>query len=231
MNVRGLVVCVQYDDILSITLPRNMQHLDDCLVVTSPADKDTQRLADSLGAKWFATDAFYRNSARLNKGLAIEQAFDALGHGWILIWDADILLPFSLPDFQPRLGCLYTARRRILTDYSQWRSHLVDWSGLPLRPENHFYGYFQLFHADDPVLKSRPWYGIDYTHAGGGDDVFQKRWPANRKLRPPFEVLHLGPCDANWFGRVTPRLDGATIEAASERRRTMQTYLRSKGWG
>jgi hypothetical protein len=233
-GVRGLTVCVEYDDLLAITLPRNIQHLEECLVVTSTKDKRTQALAESIPrVRVHATDAFYRNGAKFNKGAAIEEAFDVLGReGWILIWDSDILFPFHVPHFRRESGCLYTARRRILEDYSQWQSHLVDWFRLPLRPDsNQFYGYFQLFHATDPVLEKRPWYGVAHTHAGGGDNYFQKRWPKSRKIRPPFEVLHLGPCDANWFGRATPRLDGQQTAEANERQRIMEKYLRFKGWG
>ncbi len=42
--VKGIVVCVEYDDLLTITLPRNARHLTEIVVVTSPTDLRTQQV-------------------------------------------------------------------------------------------------------------------------------------------------------------------------------------------
>jgi hypothetical protein len=241
LPIRALTVCVGYDDLLRVTLPTVLPHVQELLVITSPADTRTTALTVSHGrVRVHQTDAFYRGGAKFNKGLAIEEGFDALGRdGWILVLDADIVLP---PDTSERLGeCgltpgrLYTPRRRILDDptrYPLWSDH-TRWRGLPLRREDHgFYGYFQLFHAADPVLARRPWYGVNWTHAGHCDNEFQRKWDRRDKHRPAFEVLHLGRCDTNWFGRVSGRIDGAPADPEATARRELQERLRRKyGWG
>jgi hypothetical protein len=78
-------------------------------------------------------------------------------------------------------------------------------------------GYTQIFHADDPALGPPPWHETDWKHAGGADSLFQSKWPADRKVRPPWEVLHLGPAGHNWFGRATPRADGTVPDGSAER--------------
>ena len=209
--MRGLVVSVDYDDLLAITLPRNARHLTEILVVTSPNDVRTQAVVAAVpNARCFVTDAFYRDGAKFNKGAAIEQAFDVLGRdGWTLIWDADILLP-DAPDWrQCDPARLYGAKRRLLSDVSRWSSGLRNWRALPLSSEFGWPGYFQLFHGSSPRLRDvRPWYATHSPHAAIGDKHFHDHWPIVEKGWLPFEVLHLGPRDTNWFGRSSKRLDG-----------------------
>lgn len=229
-DVRGIVVCVHYDDLLAITLPRNIRFLSECLVVTSPDDVRTKELVASIpNCRLFETDLFYRNGAKFNKGAALEAGMDILGRdGWILIWDADTLFPENMvlhPKIKP--GNLYGPPRLILDDPKQW-SPEFEWKCAHGTVDWEFPGYFQLFQADDPVLKQRPWYGIDWVHAGGGDSVFQYRWPPSRKIRLPFHVLHLGPRDTNWYGRASERLDGEAIPEASERLESMRDLARFK---
>lgn len=94
-----------------------------------------------------------------------------------------------------------------------------NWTSFPLhRQQQEFAGYSQIFHANDPHLGPAPWHEIDWKHAGGADSFFQMKWPEACKIRPPFEVLHLGPAGQNWFGRSTPRADGTLLEGSTERR-------------
>ncbi len=225
--MKGIVVCVNYDDLLSITLNRNMRHLEECVVVTSPEDERTQRLVASIpSTRCFITDAFYRNGAKFNKGAAIEEAFDALGRdGWILIWDADILLPDSLPMPSLNPEMMYGAPRRLLNDPKRWDKSL-NWKSLQLSRETGYPGYFQLFHGST-LAGVRPWYAVHSIHAATGDAHFEGHWPANRKTHLPFEVLHLGPRDVNWFGRASERIDGQAVpvdEAEADR------LFREHGW-
>lgn len=225
--IKGLVVCVDYDDYLGITLPANMRHLIECVVVTSPTDERTRAVAASVpGARLFMTDAFTRGGRRFNKGAAIEEAFDALGRdGWILVWDADTILPQSLtlvPVMDP--SRLYGAKRRLcgsdeVPPESKWR----DW---PVSREAGWPGYFQLFHGS-ALHDVRPWYGVVSDHAGIGDAYFQNHWPVEKKGWLPVEVLHLGPRDTNWHGRASPRLDGLPTPVSVE---DVDRLFRESGW-
>lgn len=231
LRPRGLVVCVDYADLLEITLPRNLHHFSELVVVTHPEDRATRELVERYPpARYYLTDAFYRHGAKFNKGLALEEGFDALGReGWILVWDADTLFPENWPEITWRVGWLYGARRRILENPADFAEGL-DWSRLPPGRDLVWAGYFQLFHADDPHLRRRPWYDVTFSHAGGCDGYFQRHWPVSCKCWLPFEVLHLGPRDCNWFGRVTPRRDGTRPAQWEERSWLMRSYLEHKGW-
>lgn len=233
IGLRGITVCrtqpgdkatmpggMSYDDLLTITLPRNLRHLAECVVVTSPEDERTRAVVEAVpDARVFITDAFTRHGARFNKGLAMEEGFDALGReGWILIWDADILLPDVLPLDGLTPDALHGARRRMLDDPSQWHEGL-EWGALPTAHDGAPIGFFQLFRADAPGLRGkRPWYDVSFAHAGGSDAYFLGHFGGRLKRMLPIEVLHLGPRDTNWFG---------TDPAGQD---TMSAFVHRNGW-
>lgn len=200
--MRGLTVSVGqwYADLLRITLPKNMRHFQDCLIVTAPGDPAIEVARNVPNVTVSITDAFTRWGARFNKGLAIEEAgFDTMGrHGWICLHDADILLPDTLPLSRCVPSRLYGARRRIVADVGEYRSDIA-WSYWPQLRDNGCIGFFQLFHAS-AIAHKRPWYDVTFAHAGGGDAAFIEHWRPNDRVVLPFDVLHLGPVDTNWFG-------------------------------
>lgn len=223
--MKSLVVCVDYADLLAITLASNARHFDDSLVVTTPRDYATQSVAHSVPrVRTYQTDIFYKYGCAFNKGAAIEEAFDMLGwEGWICHWDADIVMPPETGSYlgHCQIGYLYTARRRICEKPAARDDRI--WTRFPVPTNDDFVsGYFQLFHASDPVLRDRPRYPTHWKHAGGSDTDFCNKWPEDRKQLLPFEVLHLGPPFRNWFGRTTPYLDGSTPARAAELAGAMQ---------
>lgn len=219
IEIRGLTVSVGYGPLLAITLPRNLRYLSECVVVTSHDDIETASIVESIDrARLLKTDAFTRYDAMFNKGLAIEEGFDFLGRNdWILILDADILLPnrFSLPD-NLRPDVLYGASRRILKDPAQWHEDL-NWQHCPRWRDGGPIGFFQLFHAD-AISDKRPWYDVTFSHAGGGDAYFLTHWSASHRRVLPIDCLHLGPVDRHWFG------------TSEEAKRTMDAFVIRNGW-
>lgn len=229
--IKSITVCVEFDDLLAITLPRNKRHFTHTLIVTSSADTRTQQLAARHGCECYVTDAFYERSALFNKGAAMEEGFDELGrNGWICVWDADIVMPSKMIFPKLEIDCLYTPVRCLLEDPSTFRDGL-DWDSLPIATQpGEFPGHFQLFHA---TAVEPPWYGTDWTSAGGCDSDFQAKFPASKWRRPSFKVLHLGPegmpamdtrIGENWTGRVSRRIDTAKLptQAVARKARVRQ---------
>lgn len=248
MGLRAIMVAVDYTDLLAVTLPYNRHHFEDVWIITdekSYGDVSAVAWPDMIpqnGPKILVTDLFYADNAVFNKWRALEWGLDQMGrHGWITLMDADVLWPRWVSENGSegslwrylRPGYLYSPLRRMCVDLSGPDCH--DWSGQFVTPPeshwkyyplhrnvNEWAGYTQIFHSDDPVLGSPPWHEIDWKHAGGADSMFQAKWPRQRRVRPPFEVLHLGPAGVNWCGRVTPRLDGSVPEQAGERGEMMR---------
>lgn len=232
--INAILVCVGYDDFLRLTLPRTLQYVSKLVVVTTPTDHRTIALCDQYPQVIVhKTLAFYDDGASFNKGKALEEGFDVLGRtGWILILDADILLPIVIMPAAITPGTLYTPARRIMSRVDGLiETPKVDPRTLPLRIEHGNFGYFQLFHADDPAVAAHPWYETDWVHAGGADSVFEKRWSKDKKERMSFEVIHLGDPDQNWYGRTRPRLDsGEVAENATALLAKQEALHRKYGW-
>jgi hypothetical protein len=198
------------------------------MVVTTPEDVETQKIAQENNAKVFTTRSFYDDGAIFNKWIALEEGLDAFGrHGLMVIMDADIRWPKRIKHQNYEMGKLYTPRRRVLNPIKRFFLEEKHWrSRARLRNESEWAGYTQIFYADDPHLPNPPWHEIDWIYGAGGDSSFQRLWPQDCKVRPSWEVLHLGPLAANWCGRVSPRMDGRNPEKAEERRFKLAEIMR-----
>lgn len=217
---RAITVCVDYSDILAMTLPYNKHFIEEMMVVTSMTDQKTVDVALEHGARVHQTNTFYREGAHFNLWGAVEEGLDVCGRdGWIMFLDADICLPEHHHNFTPQIGYIYTPHRRIKEDISDGIPEQRKWAQYRrLRVNEDFRGYCQLFHGSDPVLGPSPWHSINWTWKGGQDMAFQSKWPENKWARMPFEVLHLGEAFVNWTGRVSKYRDGTVDPKAKARR-------------
>ena len=137
--------------------------------------------------------------------------------GWLAIMDADVVWPAALVLAEFAEGNLYGPRRRMMTDVGRAVPEEKFWGSYPLHGDREYAGYSQIFHAEDPHLGIPPWHEVNWRHAGGGDSFFQALWPEAKKIRLPWEVLHLGEAGKNWCGRAT-RLTSGELPAESEER-------------
>ena len=217
MKPRAVVTCVEYADILAITLPRIRQAFCEVVVLTTPRDRDTIDLATAAGCRVHKTERFYENKAPFNKGAAIDEALHTFGkYSWMAVVDADIVFPENVDWSMLRTGNLYCPRRRLLPDPNDYRD-TIDSSSLPEIPDKEYPGYCQVWDAQDPLYRE-PLYPVRWRHAGGSDSDFQSRWRAPNRNWLPWEVIHLGKVGVNWNGRVSRFLDGRVPEHAEERR-------------
>lgn len=142
-------------------------------------------------------------------------------------------------------GQLFTPLRRMVDDLAPLRS--VDgvftvpdesmWSNYHIHRNIHEWaGYSQVFWGEDDALKlcancghvagdhtqehvcrRYAWHETDWLHAGGADSFFQRRWQPESKIRPAWEVLHLGPAGVNWMGRSSEYVDGTRHPQGQQR--------------
>lgn len=227
MRLSYLTVSVNYADYLGVATHHNRPHFDDMWVVTTPQDAATQGVCIRERLTPVMTDAFYRNGATFNKGLALNEGLNALASTnpeWIAIMDADT---FVGPDFRTRIeelaatskldkDWMYGARRVLLPTWA-------DYEGLWTReldsyacPDGFCFGWLQLINWNSEAIKGcKPgeWYpgGRDCTEI---DWKFRQLWggfevpytiPNGRIAELPFKVFNLGPDGQNHFGRVSPR--------------------------
>lgn len=236
MGLNAIMVAVDYTDLLSLTLPYNRHHFDKvCIVTDLRDDKRLFELAGEYDCRLYTTDAFTRQGAVFNKWLALEEGLDAMGReGWIAILDADVLWPktVSVAELDGRVlrievaggrttyvrpGQLCSPLRRMHEQPTEVIPPESEWVCYPIhRNVGEWAGYTQIFHGSDPMLGKPPWHNTRYATAGTADSFFQQRWPTKRKIRPDFNVLHLGQAGKNWAGRATNYLDGSKPVRADE---------------
>jgi hypothetical protein len=222
--LRAALTCVNYGDILAYTLPRNRHYFAEVLVVTTTADTETQRIARDTDCQLHVTEAFHRRPSGFFKWAALEEGLDNFGrHGWMALLDADVVWPASLPPVPLERGRLYGPGRRVMADLGSLATVGVppegEWPQFPLWGRDRgryrgWAGYTQIFHAADRRCEKLPWHETYWDSAGRADHLFQLRWPGGYKVRLPWEVLHLGPVEKNWRGRVTPRVGGTADTSA-----------------
>lgn len=232
--IRAILVAVDFSDLLALTLPWNRHHFTSVTVVTSPADEpNVAPVCEANGADWVTTDLFFPEGAHFAKYAGLEYGLDRIGRsGFLCIMDVDILWPRRLPPFAPELGKLYTPRRRMADPIPKQIPPESEWGRYPLHPQQReFSGFTQVFHAADPVLGSPPWHDVRWSHCGGGDSELQSRWEERNKVRPPWEVLHLGPAGVNWLGRASARVDGTVPPDAEQKRQRLRSLIRQRGTG
>lgn len=65
------ITCVQYSDLLKLTLPSILRLFPDATVITNNNDAETYKVVKTHKAKLFQTNAFYRNGYTFGKAAAL----------------------------------------------------------------------------------------------------------------------------------------------------------------
>ena len=229
LRLEAVTTSVGFDDMLDVTLSLNHPHLDTMIVVTSHADKATQRVARKHGAICVQTDLFQKNGRRFNKGAAINAGF---GHyqfnGWRAHIDADIALPDNFrrvvfnhthldhnaiygADRVDVVGLVELLKHRRVPQVA-WRSFMSPSGTISPRyvdPIRGFVpiGFFQMWHAE-----TQKCYPYSLGTAAHDDVLFGEQWPAShRRLLPTTVLYHLvsrpPKLGENWEFRRSPRLE------------------------
>lgn len=200
----AITICVNYADYLGTTLPHNVESVDRIYIGTSKTDEGTQELCnkypDKVKVFLFDDETQIRyNRAKFNKSGLVryiqEYAHRTHPDAWILILDADILLPndikASVESHAVEKNSLYGMLRHdyhTMADYTaQKRNNLY-----PLKHA----GYFQLYFDKS---KYYPTFSKDCSAC---DIVFQRLFHHRPML--PGHACHLGKPGVNWYGRMSP---------------------------
>lgn len=205
-----VIISVDYNDFLEITLERNRRIFDHITVVTSPSDNRCVEICEANGVNVVVTDSMYSDGAKFNKGKAINDGLNSISDpDVVLLMDADIIVQdfAGLSDIEE--DCIYYRDRIMLRDYDSYdrftnlhiynqNSYLFEKNGASgfevesIGPV----GYFQLF-----KYNRRAHYPESFTDASWSDVRFANKFRRKFKIDTP--VLHLGESRKNWSGRVT----------------------------
>ncbi len=211
---------MNYADFLNETLPINQNYFDDVVVVTTPEDKETQKVCSKYSVECVKTHVFTEGGHTFNKGMGINHGLNHLrGNDWLMHIDADIILPHRTRDLLNRAqldkGNIYGADRVNVYGYEAWekiKSNLVhpyEWKWFvdpghchkKDAPPNQRFGA-RVIHKEYgwvPIGFLQLWHGSQQAKynfrrgaAAGTDCLFPTHWARNRRvLLPEIVCLHL----------------------------------------
>lgn len=216
MYLEGIIVCVNYADFLTHTLPHNKTHFDNLVVVTDTKDIKTKELCEFYHVRCIQTDIFYENGNSFNKGAAINYGLSQLENkGWVMHLDADIYLPpltkHILENLPLESQKIYGADRLMCPSYEKWAEFLnnpkkiqegwvyIHLDSFPIGVRIAEYnnkdsgyepiGYLQLWNPKGSGVYGYP---TQHDYCDRTDVLHCKRFSRqNRELLPEIVVIHL----------------------------------------
>lgn len=220
MIIEAVIVCVNYSDFLAHTLPANLSHFDNAVVVTDYKSEDSKivkNLCDYYNVRCVQTDAFYEYGATINKARGINEGLKYLSKkDWVIQLDADIYLPPLFRNVIQNIGfkfdkkAIYGIDRFMCKSFEDYMRYLHNpnpqHSGYVfINAPNQFElgsrigqyygeGYYVIgyFQMWNPNGSGIHEYPTDSLGADRTDVLFTKYWDAkDRHLIPEIMCLHL----------------------------------------
>jgi glycosyltransferase involved in cell wall biosynthesis len=208
-----IVVSVNYNDFLSITLEQNIKIFDNITVVTSESDEICKKLCDKFGVKCIQTNIMYENGNNFNKGKAINLGIKSIENPeFILLLDADCIVGKNIDRCKLDKDILYTSGRIIIESNEQYERWKEDETSKVRVESNRGLGFFHLFDINSRNINKNCPYPDNYPNADGSDLVFRNLF--NRREDINNKVIHLGVAYKNWRGRKSENF--ITIEKVYE---------------
>ena len=189
-----VIVSVNYNDFLIVSLENNIDIFENITVVTSSSDFLCQKICEKFGVKCIVTDVMYENNAVFNKGKAINEGIRSIPDpDYILLLDADIVVMNKIDLDTLEDNFLYTSERYIVPNYDSYQRYIYgDNEKFRVDPDNGL-GFFQLFNYSKGIK-----YSELFDNAAVSDIKFRDKFKERKNIGK--RVLHLGT-DSNWDGR------------------------------
>jgi hypothetical protein len=204
MRITAITFAIDYADYLRAMLPSLVPHVDAVYLTTQPGD-ECGRLGREYGAIVTESETIRLSGATINKAGQIREAQKRVylerPGDWVLIIDADIILPADsrevIERHVDRFDALYGCVRRNYDTPEDYAAGRVCNRFGPIHC-----GYFQLY---QPTHSNYPLYEEWSATCEYSDDRFKHGWNERLRLALPMEVDHLGPVNVNWARRQTPQ--------------------------
>jgi hypothetical protein len=211
-----VITCVNYSDFLCVSLNENIKQIspDHITVITDSNDMMTQKICDLYGVNCVITDKFYENGAVFNKGNGINEGIKSIKDPeWILLTDADIILPSNFIDILSNRGVnqnvLYSASRFLCYTYDKFQQFTrgeITLFDMDEARSCQPIGYFQLFFYFHPALTGNEYvYPIHSKDASWSDMLFADYFKNQKECIDDIKLIHLGKDRENWTGRKSNR--------------------------
>ncbi len=202
-----VIVSVNYNDYLAISLRENVKIFNNITIVTSTQDILCQKICEKFSVNCVVTDVMYEDEATFNKGKAINEGIRSIKNpDFILLIDADIIVknPINLDSLKD--DTLYTSSRYIVKSYSLLEDYLNSKSSVEdvaTHESDKGIGFFQMFNINHNSIDKNQVYPEFSNDASWDDLLFRDKFPKRETVQNT--ILHLGDSSINWKGRKTSR--------------------------
>ena len=199
MKISGLTTCVgeKYARYLEKSLPIWLDTLDALTIVTDIETRICFPMEQRCDVAWVhRTDVFTAHGASFNKGAALSSGFATIKEpAWILNFDADVLPP---ADWRVKVEKNLTVGRLFGCSHR----YREDGTLIPDADFPNIWGFFHIWHVEDPHSWRRPAFEVDVGHAGNYDHSFMRQWPEKERTDfwPELRIVHQGEPRQQWFG-------------------------------
>jgi glycosyltransferase involved in cell wall biosynthesis len=199
-----IIISVNYNDCLIITLPKNLEVFENITVITTPEDEMCQKICKKFGVRYITTNVMYELGAKFNKGKAVDFAIKMLNDpGYVLLLDADMIINRKIDTSLLKRDVLYTTDRVIIEDLDKYKVYLDNTKHFlknqTVNVDERGIGFFQLFHMSSECINRELIYPTDSDDASWTDLKFRDKFSKRENLE--LEAIHLGPAYTNWSGR------------------------------
>ena len=202
-----IIVSVNYNDLLILSLENNTKIFDHITVVTSSDDILCQKICQKYGVNCVITDKMYDNDATFNKGKAINEGIKSIVNpDYILLLDSDIIVKDKINLNELDDNKLYTSDRWICKSFSiyqDWVNNKIEIQKIGKRESDKGIGFFQLFNYSNDCVDKEQVYPEISKNAAWSDLIFRDKFRIREKINNT--IIHLGDPYKNWDGRVTNR--------------------------
>jgi GTP:adenosylcobinamide-phosphate guanylyltransferase len=190
-----ILISVNYNDFLSITLKENKKLFNNIHVITSSKDILCQKICEVYDVNCIVTDVMYEDSV-FNKGKAYNYALNQINNlDYVLILDGDIIVLDDIDVNNLEERCFYYAARRLCSDYDTYKNMKNVNELMYDKPWGD--GFFQLINMKDGLI----YFSEDFKNCNNIDVDYREKFEMRILLKN--EVIHLGEKETNWDGRVT----------------------------
>jgi hypothetical protein len=227
-SIRGTAVqvCVDYADVLALTLGVNRPFFDRFIIVTAPDDIETREICRGYDVELVITERFWLGGAFFNKAAGLNEGLRRVNTDLVCSLDADTILP---PSVHRHVACindhesLYGMARKIHDTYADY----LNGSGeIRATAPGYTIGFFQLFWRSSPFFPGE--FDESYPTAAHYDIEFMCHWPPSRRLHlGELVASHVGQRQVNWFGRRShaPVSESATKQVMTDPRAAYDSFI------
>jgi hypothetical protein len=192
-----IIVSVNYNDYLSLTLEENVKVFNNITVVTSKDDIECQNICKKFGVNCIISKDILKDGL-INKSIGLNKGIKSLNNpDWILVLDADIVVKDKINIEGLNKNTLYTNSRWIIDtidDYNLFKIGEKELTDFRFEKDKGI-GFFQLFNYEFKNKYPDSNWGR-YSESTWSDVVFKRGF--NEIISLDLEVIHVGKPYQKW---------------------------------